>query len=306
MRLLLVEDDVDVARFVRKGLMEQSYAVDVATDGSDALEMAALNPYDGIILDLLIPPPNGMEVCRSLRADGLHVPILMLTARDTVEEKIAGLDAGTDDYLAKPFEFRELLARVRALLRRGGPKISTVFSVGDLEIDSGSHRVNLKGQSLTLTTKEYAVLEYLARNAGRIATREEIAEHVWGQEFDPFSNLIEAYINRLRRHMEKLSTIFTSNYVDIPDDSDPNSLLFRIGFRMRSRLHEMCEFIEMDGADYRELPVNGGVDDLVTLWKMRKKSLPARAGRQARAQLREPAVRDGRADLKWPGGRAGS
>jgi len=108
------------------------------------------------------------------------------------------------------------------------------------------------------------------------------------------------------RYNERRLTIFTSNYLDIPDDSDPNSLLFRIGFRMRSRLHEMCEFIEMDGADYRELPVNGGVDDLVTLWKMRKKSLPARAGRQARAQLREPAVRDGRADLKWPGGRAGS
>src|SRR5437763_3346840 len=108
------------------------------------------------------------------------------------------------------------------------------------------------------------------------------------------------------RYNERRTTIFTSNYVDIPDDSDPNSLLFRIGFRMRSRLHEMCEFIQMDGADYRELPVNGGVDDLVTLWKMRKKSLPARAGRQARAQLREPAVRDGRADLKWPGGRAGS
>jgi DNA replication protein DnaC len=108
------------------------------------------------------------------------------------------------------------------------------------------------------------------------------------------------------RYNERRLTIFTSNYLDIPDDSDPNSLLFRIGFRMRSRLHEMCEFIQMDGADYRELPVNGGVDDLVTLWKMRKKSLPARAGRQARAQLREPAVRDGRADLKWPGGRAGS
>jgi DNA replication protein DnaC len=108
------------------------------------------------------------------------------------------------------------------------------------------------------------------------------------------------------RYNERRLTIFTSNYLDIPDDSDPNSLLFRIGFRMRSRLHEMCEFIQMDGADYRELPVNGGVDDLVTLWKMRKKALPARAGRQARAQLREPAVRDGRADLKWPGGRAGS
>jgi DNA-binding response OmpR family regulator len=206
MRLLVVEDDADVARFIRKGLMEESYAVDVATDGEAALEMAAVNTYDAIILDLMIPPPNGMEVCRTLRADRVRIPILMLTARDTVEEKIAGLDAGADDYLAKPFEFRELLARVRALLRRGGPTISAVFGVGDLEIDSGSHRVKIKGQSLTLTTKEYAVLEFLARNAGRIVSREEIAEHVWGQEYDPFSNLIEAYINRLRRHIERLSS----------------------------------------------------------------------------------------------------
>ena len=206
MRLLLVEDDVDVARFIRKGLMEQSYAVDVAGDGENALELAAVNTYDGVILDLLIPPPEGIEVCRTLRSDGMHVPILMLTARDTVEDKVAGLDAGADDYLAKPFEFRELLARIRAMLRRGGARISAVFSVGELEMDSGSHRVKVGGRPLTLTAKEYGVLEYLARNAGRIVSREEIAEHVWGQEFDPFSNVIEAYINRLRRHMEKLSS----------------------------------------------------------------------------------------------------
>jgi two-component system, OmpR family, copper resistance phosphate regulon response regulator CusR len=206
MRLLLVEDDVDVARFIKKGLTEQSYAVDVASDGDSALEMAAVNAYDGIILDLLIPPPDGIEVCGILRSDEVHVPILMLTARDSVEEKIAGLDAGADDYLAKPFEFGELLARIRALLRRGGAKTADVFSVGDLEIDSGSHRVRINGQLLTLTTKEYAVLEYLARNPGRIVNREEITEHVWGEEFDPFSNLIEAYINRLRRHIEAVSS----------------------------------------------------------------------------------------------------
>lgn len=206
MRLLLVEDDADVARFIRKGLIEQSYAVDVAVDGESALEMAAVNTYDGIILDLMIPAPDGMDVCRTLRDDGMQIPVLMLTARDTVEDKVAGLDAGADDYLAKPFEFRELVARVRALLRRGGPKMSAVFSVGDLEIDTGSHRVRLNGHSLVLTTKEYSVLEYLARNAGRIIARDEIAEHVWGQEYDPFSNLIEAYINRLRRHIEKVST----------------------------------------------------------------------------------------------------
>ena len=205
MRLLLVEDDADVARFVRKGLAEESYAVDLAPDGATALEMAMVNTYDGIILDLLIPPPDGLEVCHTLRADGVHTPILMLTARDAVEDKVQGLDAGADDYLAKPFEFSELVARVRALLRRGGARVSSRFSVGDLEIDSGSHRVKLHGQPLVLTTKEYGVLEYLARNAGRIVTREELADHVWGEEFDPFSNLIETYINRLRRNMERIS-----------------------------------------------------------------------------------------------------
>ncbi len=223
MRLLLVEDETDVARFIRTGLAEQSYAVDLAADGASALEMAALNTYDAVILDLLIPSPDGMEVCRALRAEGNTVPILMLTARDTIEDKIAGLDVGADDYLPKPFEFRELLARLRALLRRGGATKSSVFLVGDLQIDSGSHRVKINGHALNLTTKEYGVLEYLARNAGRILSREEIAEHVWGQEFDPFSNLIEAYINRLRRHIEKVSgrkfihTIRGSGYMLEPE-----------------------------------------------------------------------------------------
>lgn len=206
MRLLLVEDDADVARFIRKGLMEQAYAVDMVADGEQALYVAQTNTFDAIILDLMIPAPDGLEVCRNLRKSGSDVPILMLTARDGVEEKIAGLDAGADDYLAKPFEFGELLARLRALLRRGGATISAVLRIGSLELDAGSHRVTLEGHPLELTTKEYAVLEYLARNSGRIVGREEIAEHVWSQEFDPFSNLIEVYVNRLRRHMEKLST----------------------------------------------------------------------------------------------------
>jgi two-component system copper resistance phosphate regulon response regulator CusR len=229
MRLLLVEDDADVARFIRKGLMEQAYAVDVAEDGQQALYLADINAYDAIILDLLIPAPEGLEVCRTLRASGSKVPILMLTARAAVDEKIAGLDAGADDYLAKPFEFRELVARLSALLRRGGATISTIFEVGELQIDTRSHRVSIEGQSLTLTTKEYAVLEYLARNCGRIMTREEIAEHVWGQEFDPFSNLIEAYINRLRRHMERVSskkfihTIRGSGYMLEPEPAATNA-----------------------------------------------------------------------------------
>jgi len=205
MRLLLVEDDADVARFVRKGLQEQAYAVDVASDGEDALYLASLSGYDAIILDLMIPPPEGLAVCRTLRSEGSHVPILMLTARDAVHDRVAGLDAGADDYLAKPFEFGELVARIRALLRRGGATIPTVLTAGDLRIDTGSHRITVAGRPLTLTTKEYSVLEYLTRNIGRIVTREEIAEHVWGQEFDPFSNLIETYINRLRRHLERVS-----------------------------------------------------------------------------------------------------
>ena len=205
MRVLLVEDDADVARFIRKGLSEETYAVDVAASGEDAMYLASVNAYDAAILDVMIPPPDGMEVCRRLRAGGSTLPILMLTARASVDAKIAGLDAGADDYLAKPFEFDELLARLRALLRRGGATISALLEVGPLTIDTRSHRVTIDEKPLTLTTKEYSVLEYLGRNAGRIVTREEIAEHVWNQEFDPFTNLIEVYINRLRRHIERVS-----------------------------------------------------------------------------------------------------
>ncbi len=207
MRVLLVEDDGDVARFVRKGLMEQAYAVDVAENGVRALDLAAETSYDAVILDLMIPEVDGFGVCRALRANGSSVPILMLTARGTVDDRIAGLDSGADDYLPKPFEFRELLARLRALLRRGSVTSAAVITVGGaLLIDTRSHRVTIDGARLALTTKEYAVLEHLALNAGRIVTREALAEHVWNQEFDPFSNLIEVYINRLRRQIEKVSS----------------------------------------------------------------------------------------------------
>jgi two-component system copper resistance phosphate regulon response regulator CusR len=217
--VLLVEDDTDVARFIRKGLTEQTYAVDLAEDGDRALYLASVNPYDAVILDLMIPGPDGMEVCRRLRRSKSATPVLMLTARDSVEDKIAGLDAGADDYLAKPFEFGELVARLRALLRRGGATISTLLDLGDLQIDTRSHHVTIGGKTLTLTTKEYAILEYMARNAGRVITREEIAEHVWNQQFDAFTNVIEVYINRLRRHIEHLTdkkliqTIRGSGYI---------------------------------------------------------------------------------------------
>jgi two-component system copper resistance phosphate regulon response regulator CusR len=225
MRILLVEDERDLARFIRKGLMEQAYAVDVTGEGEQALELAAITNYDAVILDVMIAGPDGMQVCRTLRAARSSVPVLMLTARGSVDDKIAGLDAGADDYLAKPFEFRELLARLRALLRRGSVTHAALIRTGELEIDTGSHRVTVEKIVLTLTTKEYAVLEYLARNAGRIVTREEIAEHVWNQDFDPFSNLIEVYINRLRRHIEKISekkwihTIRGSGYMLEPESS---------------------------------------------------------------------------------------
>jgi len=203
MRLLVVEDDPDMARFITRGLGEQAYAVDAVASGDAAIERAATTTYDAIVLDVMIPPPDGLEVCRRLRGDGIDTPILMLTARDAVHDRVEGLDAGADDYLVKPFEFAELLARVRALLRRRGVSHLPVIEIADLHIDTRSHRVTRGGRELTLTTKEYALIEYLAMNAGRVMGREEIAEHVWNEEFDPFSNLIEVYIGRLRRIVDR-------------------------------------------------------------------------------------------------------
>ena len=202
MRLLLVEDDAGIARFVAKGLREQAYAVDISTTGDDALYQAAINPYDLIILDVMIPGKNGFEVCRELRRSGQKVPILMLTARDAVEDRIAGLDHGADDYLTKPFEFRELLARLRALLRRSAEVRPAKIVVADLALDTGAQSVTRAGRNIPLTTKEFALVEFLARNAGRVVGRAEIAEHVWDETFDPFSNLIEVYVNRVRRKID--------------------------------------------------------------------------------------------------------
>ena len=202
MRLLLVEDDGRIARFVAKGLREQAYAVDVAATGDEALYEAAVNSYDLVILDVMIPGKDGFAVCRELRKAGQRMPILMLTARDAVEDRIAGLDHGADDYLTKPFEFRELLARLRALLRRSGELRPAKITIGDLVLDTGAQSAKRAGRAVTLTAKEYALLEYLARNAGRVVGRAEIAEHVWDETFDPFSNLIEVYINRVRRKID--------------------------------------------------------------------------------------------------------
>jgi len=202
MRLLLVEDDARIARLVAKGLREQSYAVDVATTGEAALYQADINTYDLIILDVMIPAPDGFAVCRSIRASGKRIPILMLTARDAVEDRIAGLDHGADDYLTKPFEFRELLARLRALLRRSGELRPPQITVADLVLDTAAQSVSRGSRAIPLTAKEYALLEFLARNAGRVVGRAEIAEHVWDESFDPFSNLIEVYVNRVRRKID--------------------------------------------------------------------------------------------------------
>jgi two-component system copper resistance phosphate regulon response regulator CusR len=203
MRILVVEDDPDMSRFIARGLGEHAHAVDVAATGEEALERATTAPYDAIILDARIPPPDGFEVCRTLRAQGMDASILMLTARDSLADRVDGLDSGADDYLVKPFEFPELLARLRALLRRRGVRQYPVLETADLRIDTRSHRVTRAGDELALTTKEYALLEFLALNTGRVIGREEIAEHVWNDDFDPFSNLIEVYIGRLRRIVER-------------------------------------------------------------------------------------------------------
>jgi two-component system copper resistance phosphate regulon response regulator CusR len=198
-RILLVEDEPNAAQMLAKGLREQTYAVDLAADGEAALHQANVNDYDLIILDVMLPKKDGFEVCRELRAAGSPVPILMLTARDAVEDRIAGLDTGADDYLIKPFDFHELLARVRALLRRSPALRAEEIEIGDLVIDTRTRRVERAGQPIQLTAKEYALLECLARRAGEVVTRAEIAEHVWDESYDPFSNLIEVYVQRLRR-----------------------------------------------------------------------------------------------------------
>jgi two-component system copper resistance phosphate regulon response regulator CusR len=191
-----------MASVIARGLREQSYAVDVAQDGNDGLYQSSINDYDLIVLDVLLPERDGFEVCRELRARGSATPILMLTARAAVDDRITGFDAGADDYLTKPFSFRELLARIRALLRRDSRLHPDVFEVDDLIIDSASHRVSRADREIQLTAKEYALLEHLARNAGRLISRSEIAAHVWDESFDPFSNTFEVYINRLRKKID--------------------------------------------------------------------------------------------------------
>jgi two-component system, OmpR family, copper resistance phosphate regulon response regulator CusR len=205
MRILLVEDESRVAGFIAKGLREQAYAVDIARDGGQALYQAAINEYDLVILDILLPVKDGHTVCRELRASGFRAPILMLTARDAVDDLVSGLDSGADDYLTKPFDFKELLARLRALLRRTHVLRPQVARVADLTLNTASHAVARAGKPVNLTAKEYALLEFLVLNEDRVVGREQIAQHVCEESFDPFSNVIDVYVKRLR---DKLDTGF--------------------------------------------------------------------------------------------------
>jgi two-component system copper resistance phosphate regulon response regulator CusR len=202
MRILVVEDEPAAATVLAKGLRERAYAVDIAADAEAALERAAVNDYDLVLLDVLLPGRSGLELCRDLRETGSTVPILMLTARGGLDQRVEGLDAGADDYLAKPYHFAELLARIRALLRRGPTLAAAVLTVEDLSVDTRARRVERAGQAVQLTTKEYMLLEYLARRQGDVVGRADIAEHVWDDSYDPRSNLIEVYIQRLRRKID--------------------------------------------------------------------------------------------------------
>lgn len=202
MRLLLVEDEPDAAALLARGLRNRAFAVDIAADGNDAVEKAFVNSYDVILLDLMLPGKDGLAVCREIRSSGSAVPILMLTARGDTASRIHGLDSGADDYLSKPFDLDELLARIRALLRRAPVLRQTILRIADLKIDTHSHTVSRAGRALSLTGKEYALLEYLAGRQGAVVGREEISEHVWDEAYDPFSNLIEVYMQRLRRKVD--------------------------------------------------------------------------------------------------------
>jgi DNA-binding response OmpR family regulator len=228
-RVLLVEDEPSAARMLAKGLREQTYAVDVATDGETALFRASTTDYDAIVLDVMLPVKDGFAVCRTIRASGSLVPILMVTARDAVDARIEGLDCGADDYLVKPFDFGELLARLRALIRRGRlPLLPERLVVGPLALDTRSRRVRVGSQDVALTAREYALLEYLARRVGQLVSRGEIAAHVWDDSFDPFSNAIEVYINRLRKKIDEqhttklLHTRRGEGYILEPRASDNN------------------------------------------------------------------------------------
>ncbi len=203
MRILIVEDEPKVASFIRRALEEESYAVDVCTDGIQGRDLGSEVNYDLIILDLMLPGLPGIEVLKALRSAKVKTPILILTARSEVDQRVKGLDAGADDYLTKPFAIEELLARARALLRRAGGETTGILQIDDLVLNPITHEVTREGQHIDLTSKEYALLEYMMRNTGRVLTRPMISEHVWDLDFDTFTNVIDVYISYLRNKIDR-------------------------------------------------------------------------------------------------------
>jgi len=221
-RVLVVEDESKMATLVRKALELEGYSVDVAMTGTDAVWMGSENEYDAIVLDVMIPEPDGFEVCRRLRADGRWAPILLLTARDSVDDRVIGLDAGADDYIPKPFSFEELYARLRALTRRGAPQRPRVLEVGDLELDPARHRVTRAGNEVELSPKEFALLDLFMRHADEVLSRTTILEHVWDFAYDGTSNVVDVYVRYLR---EK---------IDRPFDRTTLETVRGVGYRLRS------------------------------------------------------------------------
>jgi len=203
MRLLVVEDEVKMAGLLKRGLEEEGYAVDVAATGSEAVWLGTENPYDAIVLDVMLPDFDGFEVCRKLRSGGRWAPVLMLTARDDVPDRVAGLDAGADDYLTKPFSFSELFARLRALMRRGASERPAVLRDGDLALDPATRRVRREGRPIELTAKEFALLEYFMRHPGEVLTRTRIIEHVWDFAYEGDSNVVDVYVRYLRDKIDR-------------------------------------------------------------------------------------------------------
>lgn len=202
MRILLVEDNRRLSNSLRASLEEDGYAVDPAYDGQEGQDLAEVYPYDAIILDIMLPIKDGIEVCRQLRNNHINTPIIMLTARDSVEDRVLGLDSGAEDYLVKPFALQELRARLRALLRRDSADKSGVLTVGDLTLDPATHFVERAGESITLTAKEFALLEYFMRNPNRVITREMAESHIWSYDFQAMSNVVDVYVRRLRRKID--------------------------------------------------------------------------------------------------------
>jgi len=203
MKILVIEDEKKVANFLQKGLKEEQFVVDVAYDGLEGEHLATTNDYDLILLDIMLPGKDGIEILKTLRQRQINIPVIMLTAKEMVEDKVEGFNAGCDDYISKPFSFEELLVRIRAVLRRGSGALSNVLTFADLTLDLISHKVIRDGREIELTAKEYTLLEYLVRNPNRVLTRTMIAEHVWDYNYDSFTNVIDVYINYLRNKVDR-------------------------------------------------------------------------------------------------------